>query len=183
MSESPTTQHTVKIPNSIPMVSLLGPGDGNLKIIEDAFRGTEVHVRGDMVTITGHPAEAALLERLLDELVTMIRTGQGISGETVERSISILREETQERPADVPEPQHPVQPRTHDPAQDAEPEALRRRDRQAHDRLRHRPAGTGKTYLAMAKAVQALQAKEINRIILTRPPSRRASGSASCPAR
>ena len=51
----------------------------------------------------------------------------------------MLRAETNERPADVLTPEHPVQPRAHDPAQDAEPEALRRRDRQAHDRLRHRP--------------------------------------------
>jgi phosphate starvation-inducible PhoH-like protein len=169
MSESPTTQHTVKIPNSIPMVSLLGPGDGNLKIIEDAFRGTEVHVRGDMVTITGHPAEAALLERLLDELVTMIRTGQGISGETVERSISILREETQERPADVlslnilSNRGRTIRPKT----------LNQKRYVDAIDKhtivFGIGPAGTGKTYLAMAKAVQALQAKEINRIILTRP--------------
>jgi phosphate starvation-inducible PhoH-like protein len=150
MSESPTTQHTVKIPNSIPMVSLLGPGDGNLKIIEDAFRGTEVHVRGDRVTITGHPAEAALLERLLDELVTMIRTGQGISGETVERSISILREETQERPAEVlslnilSNRGRTIRPKT----------LNQKRYVDAIDKhtivFGIGPAGTGKTYLAMA---------------------------------
>ncbi len=45
------------------------------------------------------------------------------------------------------------------------------------------PAGTGKTYLAMAKAVQALQSKQVNRIILTRPAVEAGSGSGSCPAR
>lgn len=45
------------------------------------------------------------------------------------------------------------------------------------------PAGTGKTYLAMAKAVQALQSKQVSRIILTRPAVEAGSGSASCPAR
>jgi phosphate starvation-inducible protein PhoH and related proteins len=65
--------------------------------------------------------------------------------------------------------QHPVQPRPHDPAQDAQPEAYV----DAIDRhtivFGIGPAGTGKTYLAVAKAVQALQAKQVNRIVLTRP--------------
>ena len=105
--------------------------------MEQAFEA-DIHVRGNQVTLRGEPAEVALAERALDELVTIIRTGQGISPETVERVISMLRAETTERPADVLSPQHPVQPRAHHPAQDAEPEALRRRDRQAHHRLRHR---------------------------------------------
>jgi phosphate starvation-inducible PhoH-like protein len=169
MSESPITQHTVTIPPSIAMVSLLGTGDAHLKIIEDAFRDTQVHVRGNIVTIKGHPAEAALLERLLDELITMIRTGQGMSGETVERSISILREETQERPAEVlslnilSNRGRTIRPKT----------LNQKRYVDAIDKhtivFGIGPAGTGKTYLAMAKAVQALQAKEVNRIILTRP--------------
>jgi phosphate starvation-inducible PhoH-like protein len=169
MSEQPTTQHTVTIPTSIAMVSLLGPSDAHLKIIEDAFGGNEVHVRGNVVTIKGQPAEAALMERLLDELVTMIRTGQGVSAETVERSISILREETQERPAEVlslnilSNRGRTIRPKT----------LNQKRYVDAIDKhtivFGIGPAGTGKTYLAMAKAVQALQAKEVNRIILTRP--------------
>jgi phosphate starvation-inducible PhoH-like protein len=47
------------------------------------------------------PAEVALMERLVDELVTIIRTGQGVTPETVERAVGILRTETTERPADV----------------------------------------------------------------------------------
>ena len=169
MSEQPTTQHTVTIPNSIAMVSLLGPRDVNLTIIEDAFPDAKVHVRGNTFTIIAAPAEAAMVERLLDELSTMIRTGQGISGETVERSISILREETKERPADVlslnilSNRGRTIRPKT----------LNQKRYVDAIDKhtivFGIGPAGTGKTYLAMAKAVQALQAKEINRIILTRP--------------
>ena len=48
--------------------------------------------------MTGAPAEVALVERLLDELVTMVRTGQGLTAETVERSVAMLRAETEERP-------------------------------------------------------------------------------------
>ena len=119
------------------MVALLGPGDEHLALIEKAFKA-DVHVRGNQITLRGEPAEVALVERLLDELVTIIRTGQGVTTETVERAIGMLRTETTERPGRRAEPEHPVQPRPDDPAQDAEPEALRRRDRQAHDRVRHR---------------------------------------------
>jgi phosphate starvation-inducible PhoH-like protein len=150
------------------MVALLGPGDANLAVIEQQF-DADVHVRGNTVSIAGAPSEAALVERLLDELVTMIRTGQGMSPETVERSISILREETKERPAEVlslnilSNRGRTIRPKT----------LNQKRYVDAIDQhtivFGIGPAGTGKTYLAMAKAVQALQAKEVNRIILTRP--------------
>ena len=94
------TRHVVVVPNSINMVSLLGPGDEHLALLEKAF-DADVHVRGNQVTLRGEPAEVALVERLLDELVTIIRTGQGVTGETVERAIAMLRAETTERPADV----------------------------------------------------------------------------------
>ncbi len=168
MTEAATTQHSIVIPSSIAMVALLGPRDDFLRIIEREF-GADVHVRGNTVTITGPPAEAALVERLLDELVTMIRTGQGLSNETVERSIQMLRTETQERPAEVlslnilSNRGRTIRPKT----------LNQKRYVDAIDQhtivFSIGPAGTGKTYLAMAKAVQALQAKEINRIILTRP--------------
>ena len=168
MAEETTTQHTITIPASIPMVALLGPRDEFLRIIERDFTA-DVHVRGNTVTITGGVAEAALVERLLDELVTMIRTGQGLTAETVERSIGMLRTETQERPADVlslnilSNRGRTIRPKT----------LNQKRYVDAIDKhtivFGIGPAGTGKTYLAMAKAVQALQAKEVNRIILTRP--------------
>src|SRR5690242_2748030 len=85
-------RHTVVVPNSINMVSLLGPKDENLEIIERAFEA-DVHVRGNRVTIVGRPAEIALVERLLDELVTILRTGQGLTGETVERIVEMMRTE------------------------------------------------------------------------------------------
>jgi len=161
-------QHTVTVPASIPMVSVLGPGDEFLRIVEREF-AADIHSRGNTVTITGSPAEAALVERLLDEMVTLIRTGQGLSAELVERSISMLRTETQERPAEVlslnilSNRGRTIRPKT----------LNQKRYVDAIDKhtvvFGIGPAGTGKTYLAMAKAVQALQAKEVNRIILTRP--------------
>ena len=126
-------------------------------------------MRGNQVTLRGESAEVALIERLLDELVTIIRTGQGVTAETVERAIGILRTETTERPADVlslnilSNRGRTIRPKTLNQKQYVD----------AIDKhtitFGIGPAGTGKTYLAMAKAVQALQSKKVNRIILTRP--------------
>src|SRR3954454_19490105 len=165
---SDATLHTVVVPNSINMVALLGPRDEHLKMMEPAFEA-DIHVRGNQVTLRGEPAEVALAERALDELVTIIRTGQGISPETVERVIAMLQAETTERPADVlslnilSNRGRTIRPKT----------LNQKRYVDAIDKhtivFGIGPAGTGKTYLAMAKAVQALQAKKVNRIILTRP--------------
>ena len=169
MTESQTaTRHTVTVPSSIDMVSLLGPGDEHLATIERAF-AAEVHVRGNRISLLGEPPEIALAERLLEELVTIIRTGQGVTSETVERVIGMLRAETTERPADVlslnilSNRGRTIRPKTVN--QKKYVEAI-----DTHTiTFGIGPAGTGKTYLAMAKAVQALQSKDCNRIILTRP--------------
>ena len=164
----PSTRHTVVVPASINMVSLLGPGDEHLRLIEDAFEA-DIHVRGNQITLHGDPGEIALAEHLLDELVTIIRTGQGISDETVERVIGMLRAETKERPAEVLSLNI-----LSNRGRTIRPKTLNQK-RYVDSIDKHTitfgigPAGTGKTYLAMAKAVQALQSKQVNRIILTRP--------------
>ncbi|GAA2076421.1 PhoH family protein [Aeromicrobium halocynthiae] len=172
MTEDPTTEgsvpHTFTVPTSIDAVALFGPGDEFLRLVEESFEA-DIHARGNVVTVTGPPAEAAIVERLLDELVAIVRTGQSLTRETVERSLQILRTETQERPADVlslnilSNRGRTIRPKT----------LNQKKYVDAIDKhtivFGIGPAGTGKTYLAMAKAVQALQAKEINRIILTRP--------------
>jgi phosphate starvation-inducible PhoH-like protein len=150
------------------MVALLGPRDEHLALIEKAF-AADVHVRGNQITLRGAPAEVALIERLLDELVTIIRTGQGMTTETVERAIGMLRAETTERPADVLSLNI-----LSNRGRTIRPKTLNQK-RYVDSIDKHTvvfgigPAGTGKTYLAMAKAVQALQQKFVNRIILTRP--------------
>ncbi|WP_310964160.1 PhoH family protein [Nocardioides terrisoli] len=167
----PAAAHTVVVPNSINMVSLLGPADAHLGLIEKSF-DADVHVRGNRITLHGEPAEVALVEQLLDELVAIIRTGQGISEETVERAVAMLRMETQQdaaRPSEIlslnilSNRGRTIRPKT----------LNQKRYVDAIDKhtivFGIGPAGTGKTYLAMAKAVQALQAKQVNRIILTRP--------------
>src|SRR3954452_20690328 len=88
----PTAKHTVVAPNSINMASLLGPGDEHLGLIEQAF-DAGVHVRGNRITIEGQPSEIALAERRLEELGPIIRTGQGVTNETGERVLAMLRAE------------------------------------------------------------------------------------------
>lgn len=162
------TTHSVVLPTSISTVTLLGPADEFLRVIEQSFEA-EFHVRGNVITITAEPAEAALVERLFDEMVVMVRSGQPLSTETVERAISMLRSETKSRPADVLS-MNILSNR----GRTIRPKSVNQKNYvEAIDEhtivFGIGPAGTGKTYLAMAKAVQALQSKEVSRIILTRP--------------
>jgi phosphate starvation-inducible PhoH-like protein len=165
----PDSRHTIVVPSDVPMVALLGPGDELLSTVERAFPRLDVHVRGNEWTVSGPSPEVALLERLVDELLAVIAAGQPLSRDAVDRSVSMLRQQTSERPADVltlnilSNRGKKIRPKT----------LNQKRYVDAIDEntvvFGIGPAGTGKTYLAMAKAVQALQAKKVNRIILTRP--------------
>src|SRR3569623_1619385 len=149
------TRHTVVVPGSIDMVRLLGPGDDHLALIERSF-DLRVHVRGNRVTLEGDQGEVALAERLLDELVTLISSGQGITTETVERVLAKLRAETTERPADVL-----ALNILSNRGRSIRPKTLNQK-RYVDSIDKHTitfgigPAGTGKTYLAKAKAVERL---------------------------
>ena len=150
------------------MVSLLGSGDELLHVIEREF-DADIHVRGNEITATGNPAETALVTALFDELVELLRKGTDLTADAVERTAAMLRAERGVRPADVltvgilSARGRTIRPKT----------LNQKRYTDAIDQhtivFAIGPAGTGKTYLAMAKAVKALQAKEVNRIILTRP--------------
>jgi phosphate starvation-inducible PhoH-like protein len=162
-------QHTVVIPDDLEMVTLLGPRDELLRTMERQFPQVGIHVRGNEFNVSGPSAEVALVERLIDELLDVIEGGQPLNRDAVERSIQMLRAQTVERPADVLT-MNIVSNR----GRTIRPKTLgQKRYVDAIDEntivFGIGPAGTGKTYLAMAKAVAALQAKQVNRIILTRP--------------
>jgi phosphate starvation-inducible PhoH-like protein len=150
------------------MVSLLGSRDELLTIIEKAL-ASDVHVRGNEITITGEAADNALAVRLFEELISLLERGQQLSGDAVERSLAMLQTGGSDRPAEVltlnilSNRGRTIRPKT----------VNQKRYVEAIDKhtivFAIGPAGTGKTYLAIAKAVQALQAKQVNRIILTRP--------------
>ena len=162
-------RHQVTIPAEVPMVALLGQRDEVLTAIESGFPHVDVHVRGNLVTLTGEAGDVALAERLLDELIQIASSSQPLTADAVERAIRILTSPTTERPAQVltmnilSSRGRTIRPKTI--GQKDYVEAIA----QNTVVFGIGPAGTGKTYLAMAKAVQALQAKEVNRIVLTRP--------------
>jgi phosphate starvation-inducible PhoH-like protein len=150
------------------MVSLLGSRDELLRVIEREF-AADIHVRGNEITVTGRPEETALVSGLFGELIELLSNGAELSADAVERAAAMLRKERGIRPAEVltldilSARGRTIRPKT----------LNQKRYVDAIDKhtivFAIGPAGTGKTYLAMAKAVKALQAKEVNRIILTRP--------------
>jgi phosphate starvation-inducible PhoH-like protein len=167
----PKTQmsSTIIVPASIPMVSLLGTSDEILRTIEAAIPSAKIMVRGNEIHFEGESEEVALLDQLFAELQIIVRTGASISPEAAQRSLHILRTENSISPAAV-----------------LTSDILSNRGRTIRAKTLNQkryvdaiddhtitfgigPAGTGKTYLAVAKAVQALQSKSVNRIILTRP--------------
>ncbi|WP_370629983.1 PhoH family protein [Tessaracoccus sp. OS52] len=149
------------------MVNLLGPRDDFLRILEREL-DAEIHVRGGQITLSGNTADVAHAADVITELITIIRTGQGLTGEDVERVVGMSRDPdaspSEILTADIISARgKTVRPKTLN--QKRYVDAI-----DAHTVVFGiGPAGTGKTYLAMAKAVQALQAKQVSRIILTRP--------------
>jgi len=167
IAETPRAQTTIIVPASQPMVALLGTRDEFLRLVENAFPSADILARGNEITVTGTPEDVGIIDTLIGDMLSMLRTGQALSAESVERSIGLMRSGT--RPSDV-----------------LTGNILSNRGRTIRAKTLNQkryvdaidnntivfgigPAGTGKTYLAVAKAVQALQAKRINRIVLTRP--------------
>ena len=156
------------VPASVDMVNILGPRDEFLRILEREL-DSGIHVRGNEINLTGSNPAVELAVDVITELVTVLRTGQGLTADAVERIVAMLTAREDARPADV---------LTHNilssRGKTIRPKTLNQK-RYVDAIDNHTvvfgigPAGTGKTYLAVAKAVQALQAKQVNRIILTRP--------------
>ena len=159
------TQVTVSVPNHL-MAGLLGHRDELLRLIEDAFAGTAIHVRGNEITVTGADVERAA--RLFDELRLLLEQGHALDQANVARTIDMVKAD--ERPSEV---------LTAEVLKSARGRSVRPKtsgQKRYTDAIRDNvitfgigPAGTGKSYLAVALAVQALQAKQVERIILTRP--------------
>ncbi|MFH9264018.1 PhoH family protein [Streptomyces sp. NPDC017546] len=171
----PQARAQIRIPAAHPMVMLLGSGDSLLRVIEEAFPAADIHVRGNEISATGEAADVALIQRLFNEMMLVLRTGAPMTEDAVERSIAMLKaagggaEPGHETPAEVL-----TQNILSNRGRTIRPKTLNQK-RYVDAIDQHTivfgigPAGTGKTYLAMAKAVQALQSKQVSRIILTRP--------------
>jgi phosphate starvation-inducible protein PhoH and related proteins len=167
-SGAPPATTRIVVPGAHNMVALLGSSDELLRLVERAFT-CDIHVRGNEITISGEQSEVDLAARLFEELITLLERGDVLTADAVQRSLAMLRDQPNERPADVlslnilSSRGRTIRPKTLN--QKRYVDAI-----DAHTVIFSiGPAGTGKTYLAMAKAVQALQSKQVNRIILTRP--------------
>ena len=147
------------------MVGLLGQRDELLRLIEGAFP-VEILVRGNEITVTGNGADAERVARLFEEMVMLLEQGHELDRENIVRSIAMLKADqrpTEVLTTEVVRGRKSIRPKT--AGQKRYVDAVR--DNTVTFAIG--PAGTGKSYLAVALAVQALQAKDVNRIILTRP--------------
>ncbi|MET0901177.1 MAG: PhoH family protein [Mycobacterium sp.] len=169
-STSPTENHvksSINVPPDL-VVGLLGSADENLRALERSL-AADLHVRGNAVTLSGEAADVALAERVVTELLAVVAGGQTLTQDSIRHSVAMVTGADDASPAEV-----------------LTLDILSRRGKTIRPKTLNQkryvdaidnhtivfgigPAGTGKTYLAMAKAVNALKLKQVNRIILTRP--------------
>jgi phosphate starvation-inducible PhoH-like protein len=170
MSKLPKEQHVTERLDvqGVQMVALFGTEDRLLKTLELTYPEVEVHARGNSVVLVGAADKVRAAKKLVEEMVELIQAGQDLLPQDFTRSAKMI-ENGNQKPADILSQSiissrgKTIRPKTL--GQKTYVDAI-----DSHTIVFGiGPAGTGKTYLAMAKAVQALQRKEISRIILTRP--------------
>jgi len=164
----------ILVPGSQSMVALLGQRDAFLKLIEDAFT-TDVLVRGNEITITGAESETEKVGRLFEELLILLEAGHELTPASVGQTIELIKGGPGDLGAATPRPSDVlgdtlltargkgITPKTL--GQKLYVDAMR----SSTVTFAIGPAGTGKTYLAVATAVRALQDRQVSRLILTRP--------------
>ncbi|MCU1573809.1 MAG: phosphate starvation-inducible protein PhoH [Micrococcaceae bacterium] len=151
------------------MVRSLGAHDEALRFVETSYPSVDFHVRGNELSISGPKADVPRIMRLFEEVRGLVERKTTVTPAVLEQLVLMLHSQAAASPVDV---------LTHNiissRGRTIRPKTLNQKNYvDAIDQntvvFGIGPAGTGKTYLAMAKAVQALQQKEVNRIILTRP--------------
>lgn len=161
------TNITLMVPESVDMAFIVGQADELLHFIEDAF-AARITLRGNEISLSGDPLEVQSLTALFSDLIKLIEGGDRPSLEYVRHAIELLRS-AEFAPQALREDilltyrSRAIRPKT--AGQKRYVDAIRENT----ITFGIGPAGTGKTYLAMAMAVAALKRKEIGRIILTRP--------------
>ena len=168
-----TTQVKILVPGHQPMVALVGQRDTFLKLIESAF-ASDILVRGNEITISGPPDEAERVGRLFEELLLLLEQGLDLSESSVGQTIALIKGEDDAdaipiRPSEVLGDRLLTAR-----GKDVTPKTVGQKrfvDAMRSNTLTFAigPAGTGKTYLAVATAVKALQQRQVSRLILTRP--------------
>ncbi len=169
MASAAATRTKVVVPGPHVMSAVLGPRDDYLRRIEQEFPEVDIVARGDEVLVAGDDtATVASVARLFEELATIVQTGQQLDASVLDRIFAMLRAD--EKPSEILTHQilkgskgRQIKPKTGG--------QKRYVDAIANNVITFGvgPAGTGKSWLAVAMAVRALQAKQVQRIILTRP--------------
>ncbi len=160
----------IEVPEgSVVLVPLFGAQDIHKRLLE---RELNVHLsaRGTTITLQGMPSELSFAERVIQELIALVRSGAPLFLKDVERSIHLLREGSAEKLDEL----HGQSVLTTKDMRSITPKTQNQKrylDAMSESDLVFAvgPAGTGKTYLAMAQALSALKRHEVKRIILTRP--------------
>jgi len=160
------TKVRFELPGNDLMPDLLGQSDELLRIIETSFPDTKIHVRGNQVTIAGNSAN--LVEQVFHEMVTMLERGLQVDVNILNKTIEMVN--AQENPAEVLTTELLITAR-------GKPVRAKSAGQKNYLDIASRniitfaigPAGTGKSWLAVALAVNAMQKGEVDRIILTRP--------------
>ena len=163
------TQVKLLVPGHHDMVRLVGASDELLKLIEAAF-DTEILVRGNEIMLTGTPTETERVARLFEELLALLDQGHVLTTDAVGRSIDMVKTSDGAKPSDilgdtlvVTHSGKPIRPKTI--GQKGYVDSIR--DNTIVFSIG--PAGSGKTYLAVAMAIRALKDGLVSRIVLTRP--------------
>lgn len=154
-------QAQVLLPEDLDPVLVFGPGDQVLRAMQDNLPGVRITTRGGIVTFLGNPGEARMGADLLSELITAARHGNPLSASAVTQALKLMS--SQEALPVLHTKRKQIRAKTS--GQETYLEAI------SDNRIVFGigPAGTGKTYLAMAKAVEALESGAVSRIVLTRP--------------
>ncbi len=164
-----TARTVITFPDRETMVRCLGSGDDTLRQVETAFPGLTTSPRGLELGIEGPSGPVQIVATLFDELKVLAGRETAVTPQVITQLLELIGRDLTARPSGA-----------------LTQNILSGRGRKIRPKTLHQktyvdaidehtvvfgigPAGTGKTYLAMAKAVQALQAKEVSRIILTRP--------------
>ncbi|WP_113722497.1 PhoH family protein [Arcanobacterium haemolyticum] len=163
-----TTSHTVTVPQRIPMINVLGHRDEVLRALERGLAPAQLYVRGRDIQITGPEASVDIARSLIGELVSVASSGQHLTTDAVERAMTIMTNGFNKPKEVLTTDILTSRGKTIRPKTLGQKEYVDAIDENTIV-FGIGPAGTGKTYLAMAKAVVALQTNQVKRIIMTRP--------------
>jgi phosphate starvation-inducible PhoH-like protein len=167
VTQASRTEARLRVPGS-QLAALLGERDSLLRMVEEAFPRVRIVARGDELRISGDERTTGLVKKTFEELLVLVGEGQPLDEDRVRRVVELVK-------AQVPSPSGVFT----DGVAVGRGKVIRPRSlnqKRYLDAIRADtvtfsigPAGTGKTYLAMAVAVEALTSGAVSRIILTRP--------------